>query len=135
MKKKPKCSDPKLQHDCTGCTDRHSEGTHQGCTKQHGHVGCALAKSDGWPVEKVKQPRARAKIPYCLFMLMIKGIGPVQSVHGELQVFDTKPNALIKMRKLREQGKIMIYGNDQFNTKDLRILPIGISPLSPIKDL
>lgn len=47
--KRPKCSDPELSHDCTGCTDRHSEGTHQGCTKQHGHVGCDRATSDAWP--------------------------------------------------------------------------------------
>lgn len=37
------CSDPELSHDCAGCTDRHSEGTHAGCTKQHGHVGCDKA--------------------------------------------------------------------------------------------
>lgn len=38
------CSDPTLQHDCSGCTDPHSEGTHQGCTKQHGHIGCDRAQ-------------------------------------------------------------------------------------------
>lgn len=39
---KPECSDPDLQSECSGCTDDRSEGTHQGCTKQHGHVGCKL---------------------------------------------------------------------------------------------
>lgn len=34
------CSNPELSSDCSGCTDDHTEGTHQGCTKQHGHVGC-----------------------------------------------------------------------------------------------
>lgn len=37
------CTDPELRHDCTGCTDPNTEGTHQGCTKHHGHVGCALS--------------------------------------------------------------------------------------------
>lgn len=39
----PECSDPDLKSDCSGCTDKRSEGTHQGCTKQHGHVGCRLS--------------------------------------------------------------------------------------------
>lgn len=34
------CPVPQLDRDCSGCTDRNSEGTHQGCTRQHGHVGC-----------------------------------------------------------------------------------------------
>jgi hypothetical protein len=37
------CPSPKLDGDCAGCTDRRSEGTHAGCTRQHGHVGCRLA--------------------------------------------------------------------------------------------
>lgn len=37
---KPACANPDLDSDCSGCTDDRSEGTHQGCTKQHGHVGC-----------------------------------------------------------------------------------------------
>lgn len=40
------CSDPKLSRDCSGCTDLRGDpmgGTHQGCTKQHGHIGCNLA--------------------------------------------------------------------------------------------
>lgn len=28
---------------CTGCTDERSEGTHQGCTIEHGHIGCDLS--------------------------------------------------------------------------------------------
>lgn len=39
----PDCADPKLKRECTGCTDKKSEGTHQGCTKQHGHVGCKIS--------------------------------------------------------------------------------------------
>lgn len=42
QKNRPPCSSSTLEYDCSGCTDRHSEGTHQGCTKQHGHVGCEL---------------------------------------------------------------------------------------------
>jgi hypothetical protein len=38
------CSDPELKSHCSGCTDIRSEGTHQGCTIEHGHVGCDLAK-------------------------------------------------------------------------------------------
>lgn len=38
--KAPKCSDSLLISQCSGCTDKNSEGTHQGCTEQHGHVGC-----------------------------------------------------------------------------------------------
>lgn len=37
-----KCVYPNLEGDCSGCTDGRSEGTHQGCTKQHGHIGCDL---------------------------------------------------------------------------------------------
>lgn len=37
------CNDPMLVDQCSGCTDRNSEGTHQGCTEQHGHVGCHRA--------------------------------------------------------------------------------------------
>ena len=42
-KEYPPCTDPTLSEDCSGCSDPHSEGTHQGCTKQHGHVGCDLS--------------------------------------------------------------------------------------------
>lgn len=44
------CSDPELTSHCSGCTDlKHDTmgGTHQGCTIEHGHVGCNL--SDSWP--------------------------------------------------------------------------------------
>lgn len=37
------CTDPDLKEDCSGCTYLKNDpmgGTHQGCTKQHGHVGC-----------------------------------------------------------------------------------------------
>jgi hypothetical protein len=34
----------KITADCSGCSDPNSEGTHQGCTVQHGHVGCEYAK-------------------------------------------------------------------------------------------
>lgn len=40
MAKMPQCAHPDLDADCSGCTDGRSEGTHQGCTRQHGHVGC-----------------------------------------------------------------------------------------------
>ena len=44
MNKTPnQCSagQPKIPvNHCTGCTDRDSEGTHQGCTIEHGHIGC-----------------------------------------------------------------------------------------------
>ncbi len=32
-----------LSEDCSGCIDPNTEGTHSGCTKQHGHVGCDVA--------------------------------------------------------------------------------------------
>lgn len=41
----PPCSNPDLDSDCSGCTDLKDDpmgGTHQGCTRQHGHVGCVL---------------------------------------------------------------------------------------------
>lgn len=39
------CPDPELKRHCSGCTDRYSEGTHAGCTIEHGHVGCDLSHS------------------------------------------------------------------------------------------
>ena len=47
-----KCMDPKLSRHCTGCTDGRSEGAHQGCKKEHGHVGCDIVKGAGWPMSK-----------------------------------------------------------------------------------
>jgi mono/diheme cytochrome c family protein len=37
------CSSPNLDEHCSGCTDPHRESTHQGCTIEHGHVGCQSA--------------------------------------------------------------------------------------------
>lgn len=38
------CTDPALSEHCSGCTDPDPLGaTHQGCTIEHGHVGCELA--------------------------------------------------------------------------------------------
>lgn len=38
------CTDPELSQHCTGCTDPDPMGaTHQGCTIEHGHVGCDKA--------------------------------------------------------------------------------------------
>lgn len=41
------CPDPNLEGDCPGCTDLRDDplgGTHAGCTKQHGHIGCEFDK-------------------------------------------------------------------------------------------
>lgn len=47
MNTEQKCSaDSDLSESCSGCTDPRSEGTHQGCTKEHGHVGCNLAPTE-----------------------------------------------------------------------------------------
>lgn len=54
------CSTPKPDQDCSGCTDPRSEGTHQGCTKQHGHVGCAEATQ-----EPRTEPRKEEKYNHC----------------------------------------------------------------------
>lgn len=48
------CSDPELTSHCSGCTDLKDDplgGTHQGCTIEHGHVGCNLSTSEGWPAK------------------------------------------------------------------------------------
>lgn len=34
-----------LDSNCSGCTDPNSEGTHQGCTREHGHVGCTATRT------------------------------------------------------------------------------------------
>jgi hypothetical protein len=39
------CPTPNLDEHCSGCTDPRSEGTHAGCTIEHGHVCCDLAGS------------------------------------------------------------------------------------------
>lgn len=50
--------------DCSGCTDRNSEGTHQGCTKQHGHVGCDLSDPTGIiPASSVQTPIQLPPLP------------------------------------------------------------------------
>ncbi len=41
------CSCPDLSDECSGCFDPDPlGGTHAGCTKQHGHVGCDLATNN-----------------------------------------------------------------------------------------
>lgn len=40
------CPCPDLKDHCNGCTSRYSEGTHQGCTVEHGHAGCHLASKE-----------------------------------------------------------------------------------------
>ncbi len=38
------CTDPELKSHCSGCSDPDPMGaTHQGCTIEHGHVGCDKA--------------------------------------------------------------------------------------------
>src|SRR3990167_7152348 len=52
------CSDPNLESDCSGCTDLRDDplgGTHSGCTKQHGHIGC----------DKVKSPDTKERCTKC----------------------------------------------------------------------
>lgn len=39
----------RLTNHCSGCTDSKSEGTHQGCTIEHGHVGCSLSPQSAQP--------------------------------------------------------------------------------------
>src|SRR3990167_10905451 len=42
------CQDPNLESNCSGCTDLRDDrmgGTHSGCTKQHGHIGCDKVNS------------------------------------------------------------------------------------------
>lgn len=48
------CPTPDLNEDCAGCTDGRSEGTHAGCTRQHGHVGCELAEAKKRPEVTIK---------------------------------------------------------------------------------
>lgn len=40
-------TDKPISH-CTECTDKNSEGTHQGCTVEHGHIGCNKPILEEW---------------------------------------------------------------------------------------
>lgn len=70
QRKRPPCSSPTLEYDCTGCTDRHSEGTHQGCTKQHGHIGCNLSTTS-WVVE---DPQEKTCCHKCMSAVFKTGV-------------------------------------------------------------
>src|SRR5260221_403179 len=46
-KEKRTCKEPEIPTShCTGFIDINSEGTHAGCTVEHGHVGCEIEKRD-----------------------------------------------------------------------------------------
>lgn len=49
----PKPKEP--LYDCSGCTDRNSEGTHQGHTKQHGCFGCLHNEPERYTEERAIQ--------------------------------------------------------------------------------
>lgn len=60
------------------------------------------------------------------FIILKKDDTPVQSVHGEYVVFDSRTNAKEQLRKWMLEGYIHIYGNDTIFIKDLKIKELQI---------
>lgn len=107
--------------ECSGCSDPNSEGTHQGCTKQHGHVGCDLASP-----QDQKKPKKTSTLltmkpvliaPYEAEMLENSVIG-LKGERVQVEIHQIRPtvvklnSAIMKgdaFEELIKQNKIRLY--------------------------